>query len=66
MLSFANDDGWRTLAIGGQTHRPKDLEQDDESCLTRCFCGAQGTRTADLLHAIDSRPVWWTGPEAGD
>ena len=20
----------------------------------------------DLFHAIDSRPVWWTGPEAGD
>ena len=19
-----------------------------------------------LFHAIDSRPVWWTGPEAGD
>jgi hypothetical protein len=21
---------------------------------------------ATLFHAIDSRPVWWTGPEAGD
>ena len=28
--------------------------------------GAKRTRTPDLFHAIDSRPVWWTGPEAGD
>ena len=30
------------------------------------MCGAYGTRTPDLFHAIDRRPVWWTGPEAGD
>jgi hypothetical protein len=25
-----------------------------------------GDSNPDLFHAIDSRPVWWTGPEAGD
>jgi hypothetical protein len=28
--------------------------------------GALGTRTPDLFYAIDSRPVWWAGAEAGD
>jgi hypothetical protein len=29
-------------------------------------CWSLGTRTPDLFHAIDSRPVWWTGLEAGN
>jgi hypothetical protein len=28
--------------------------------------GSTGGTQDDRFHAIDSRPVWWTGPEAGD
>ena len=28
--------------------------------------GPARNESTDRFHAIDSRPVWWTGPEAGD
>ena len=35
-------------------------------CLATSQCWSLGDSNRDLFHAIDGRPMWWTGPEAGD